>query len=109
MSIQENVVPFEAQRATVLRSDRLIGAILIEDGKLTASEVENVLELQRSQGMRFGECAVRLGYISDNDVRFALAKQYDFPHLVQDVEAKGHQPSTELGALEEPFHSRAAA
>ena len=107
MSLQENVVPFEAQRAaTVLRSDRLIGAILVEDGKLTASEVESVLELQRSQGMRFGECAVRLGYITDDDVRFALAKQYDFPHLVKDFESKGHQPSTELVAAFAPFHPR---
>jgi receptor protein-tyrosine kinase len=107
MSIQENVVvPFEAQRATIVRSDRLIGAILVEDGKLTAAEVENVLELQRSEGMRFGECAVRLGYVSDNDVRFALAKQYDFPHLIQDAQAKGHQPSTELVAAFAPFHPR---
>jgi protein-tyrosine kinase len=106
MSIQENVVPFEAQRSAVIRSDRLIGAILVEDGKLTASEVEGVLELQRSQGMRFGEAAVRLGYITHNDVRFALAKQYDFPHLVQDIEAKGAQPSTELVAAFAPFHPR---
>jgi len=106
MSIQENVVPFEAQRPAVIRSDRLIGAILVEDGKLTASEVEGVLELQRSQGMRFGEAAVRLGYITNNDVRFALAKQYDFPHLVQDFEAKGVQPSTELVAAFAPFHPR---
>jgi receptor protein-tyrosine kinase len=106
MSIQENVVPFEAQRGAVIRSDRLIGAILVEDGKLTASEVEGVLELQRSQGLRFGEAAVRLGYITNNDVRFALAKQYDFPHLVQDVQAKGAQPSTELVAAFAPFHPR---
>ncbi|HEX4779796.1 MAG TPA: chain length determinant protein tyrosine kinase EpsG [Usitatibacter sp.] len=106
MSIQENVVPFEAQRPAVIRSERLIGAILVEDGKLTASEVEGVLELQRSQGLRFGEAAVRLGYITNNDVRFALAKQYDFPHLVQDMQAKGAQPSTELVAAFAPFHPR---
>ena len=107
MSIQENVVvPFEAQRTAIVRSDRLIGAILVEDGKLTASEVENVLEMQRAEGLRFGEAAVRLGYITNNDVRFALAKQYDFPHLVQDDRAKGHQPSTELVAAFAPFHPR---
>ncbi len=107
MSFQENVVvPFEAQRATVVRSDRLIGAILLEEGKLTASEIENVLEVQRDEGVRFGEAAVRLGYITDNDVRFALAKQYDFPHLVQDFESKGVQPSTELVAAFAPFHPR---
>ena len=107
MSSQENVVTFEPQRsATVMRSDRLIGAILVEEGKLTAAEIDKVLDLQRDEGMRFGEAAVRLGLISDNDVRFALAKQYDFPHLVRDTEAKGIQPSNELVAAFAPFHPR---
>ncbi len=105
MSIQENVVPFEAQRV-IARSDRLIGAILVEDGKLTASEIDNVLDLQKEEGLRFGDAAVRLGYVTDDDVRFALAKQYDFPHLVQDFHAKGMQPSTELVAAFAPFHPR---
>ncbi len=105
---QENVVTFEPQRgaATVLRSDRLIGTILVEEGKLTAPEIDRVLDLQRDEGMRFGEAAVRLGLISDNDVRFALAKQYDFPHLVRDTDAKGIQPSNELVAAFAPFHPR---
>ena len=107
MSSQENVVTFEPQRsATVMRSDRLIGAILVEEGKLTAGEIDKVLDLQRDEGMRFGEAAVRLGLISDNDVRFALARQYDFPHLVRDAEAKGIQPSNELVAAFAPFHPR---
>jgi protein-tyrosine kinase len=107
MSQQENVVTFEPQRAaTVLRSERLIGAILVEEGKLTAGEIDKVIGLQREEGMRFGEAAVRLGLISDNDVRFALAKQYDFPHLVRDTEAKGIQPSNELVAAFAPFHPR---
>ena len=107
MSHQENVVTFEPQRAaTVLRSDRLIGAILVEEGKLTANEIDRVLDLQRDEGVRFGEAAVRLNLITDNDVRFALAKQYDFPHLVRDTEAKGIQPSNELVAAFAPFHPR---
>ena len=107
MSHQENVVTFEPQRAaTVLRSDRLIGAILVEEGKLTANEIDRVLDTQRAAGVRFGEAAVRMGLISDNDVRFALAKQYDFPHLVRDTEAKGIQPSNELVAAFAPFHPR---
>ena len=107
MSHQENVVTFEPQRAaTVLRSDRLIGAILVEEGKLTASEIDRVLDLQRDEGVRFGEAAVRLNLITDNDVRFALAKQYDFPHLVRDTQAKGIQPSNELVAAFAPFHPR---
>ena len=106
MSHQENVVTFEPQRATLLRSDRLIGAILVEEGKLTTGEIDRVLDVQRDEGLRFGEAAVRLGLISDNDVRFALAKQYDFPHLVRDAESKGIQPSNELVAAFAPFHPR---
>jgi receptor protein-tyrosine kinase len=109
MSSQENIVAFESPRATagaVIRSDRLIGAILVEDGKLTANEVDRVLDRQREEGLRFGEAAVRLGFITDNDVRFALAKQYDFPHLVPDLDGKGMQPSPELVAAFAPFHPR---
>ena len=107
MSLQENVVPLETSRSPVIRSDRLIGAILADEGKLTHDEIERVLELQKDTGVRFGEAAVQLGYISDNDVRFALAKQFDFPLLVPGVEEKGAlQPSKELVAAFAPFHPR---
>ena len=108
MSIQENVVPLDASRApTVIRSDRLIGAILADEGKITGDEIDRVLELQKDTGMRFGDAAIRLGYITDNDVRFALAKQFDFPLLVPGVEEKGGlQPSKELVAAFAPFHPR---
>ena len=107
MSIQENVVNFETSRApAVIRSDRLIGTILADEGKITPDEIDRVLRLQKDLGIRFGEAAVQLGLITDNDVRFALAKQYDFPHLVRDTEAKGIQPSNELVAAFAPFHPR---
>ena len=106
MSIQENVVPLDASRAAVIRSDRLIGVILADEGKLTPGEIERVLELQKDIGVRFGEAAVQLGFISDNDVRFALAKQFDFPLLVPNVDGKGIQPSKELVAAFAPFHPR---
>ena len=108
MSIQENVVPLETSRSAVIRSDRLIGAILADEGKLTPDEIDRVIQLQRDTGIRFGEAAVQLGFISDNDVRFALAKQFDFPLLVPQVESKGGglQPSRELVAAFAPFHPR---
>ena len=107
MSMQENVVPIETPRTAVIRSDRLIGAILAEEGKLTPGEIEKVLRIQRDiGGIRFGEAAVQLGLVNDNDVRLALAKQFDFPLLVPDFEAKGLQPSKELVAAFAPFHPR---
>jgi protein-tyrosine kinase len=106
MSMQENVLSFESPRAALMRPDRLIGAILVEEGKLPASEVERVLDNALADRIRFGEAAVRLRLVTEDEVRFALAKQYDFPHLVHDREDKGVQPSTELVAAFAPFHPR---
>lgn len=101
MTVQENVLPIEAHRGHA-RTDRSIGAILTEEGKLTPREVERVLERQRKERMRFGEAAVRLGYITEDDVRFALARQYDMPHFTPSSEG----PSRELVAAFAPFHPR---
>ena len=98
----EKVLPLDPQRA-IARADRTIGAILVEEGKLTPREVERVLERQRTDKVRFGEAAVRLGYITPEDVRFALAKQYDMPHFTSSSEG----PSRELVAAFAPFHPRA--
>lgn len=103
MNMRENVRPLDPQRAVpVARSDRTIGAILLEEGKLTAREVDRVLERQRQDKVRFGEAAVRMGLISADDVRFALAKQYDMPHFTPSLEG----PSRELVAAFAPFHPR---
>ena len=101
MSFHENVLPIEPHRA-LARTDRCIGALLVEEGKLTPREVDRVLERQRKEMVRFGEAAVRLGYISEDDVRFALAKQYDMPHFTPNSEG----PSRELVAAFAPFHPR---
>ena len=101
MTLHENVLPMEPHRALV-RTDRCIGALLVEEGKLTPREVDRVLDRQRKEHVRFGEAAVRLGYISEDDVRFALAKQYDMPHFTPASEG----PSRELVAAFAPFHAR---
>ena len=98
----EKVLPIEPHRA-IVRADRSIGAILVEEGKITPREVERVLERARADKVRFGEAAVRLGLITPDDVRFALAKQYDMPHFTPASEG----PSRELVAAFAPFHSRA--
>ncbi len=103
MSVQsENVHVIDPHRALAQRSDRSIGAILVEEGKLTPREVERVLERQRKDKARFGEAAVRMGYVSEYDVRFALARQYDMPHFTPASEG----PSRELVAAFAPFHPR---
>jgi len=105
MSIQENVLSFDPPRALV-RSDRLIGAILAENHKITHEQVARVLKIAGELGMRFGEAAVRLGLVTEDEVRFALSQQYDFPHLVHDSGEGAVQPSTELVSAFAPFHPR---
>ena len=79
---------------------RHIGAILVDEGKLTSSDAEQVLARQRELGWRFGEAAIELNLITDADLRQALAKQYEFPYLVSGPEGV----SKELIAAWDPFH-----
>src|SRR5688572_25897853 len=58
------------QRAPVSHS---IGAILVDAGKLTPEKAESVLRLQKEKHLPFGEAAIKLGLLSPEDVRFALA------------------------------------
>jgi receptor protein-tyrosine kinase len=95
----DNVLPLEgASRGP--GAGRQIGAILVDEGKLTPADTEQVLQRQRELGWRFGEAAVELHLITDNDLRQALAKQYDFPYLVSGPDGV----SKELIAAWDPFH-----
>src|SRR4051812_29118369 len=99
----DNVLPMESGRIPedATRSlGRNLGAILIDEGKLTPSDAEQVLKRQRELGWRFGEAAIELNLISDADLRQALAKQYEFPYLVSGPEGV----SKELVAAWDPFH-----
>jgi receptor protein-tyrosine kinase len=79
---------------------RHIGAILVDEGKLTPTDAEQVLARQRELGWRFGEAAIELNLITDADLRQALAKQYEFPYLASGPEGV----SKELIAAWDPFH-----
>jgi protein-tyrosine kinase len=100
---QENVLPIEGSGRTVARHDRRIGSLLAEAGKLGAKDIERVMDLQEKEGLRFGEAAHRLGLITEEDLHGALAKQYDFPHLLPGNE----RINSELVVASDPFHPRA--
>src|SRR5256714_7483917 len=93
----DNVLPMEGVGRP---TGRHIGAILMDEGKLTPSDAEQVLKRQRELGWRFGEAAIELNLITDTDLREALAKQYEFPYLVSGPEGV----SKELIAAWDPFH-----
>jgi len=85
--------------------DRSIGDILSELRSLTVDQVQKVLALQESKGIRFGEAAVALGLASKDDVLFALSQQFHYPYA---PEEKRHV-SPELVTLNEPFSAQAEA
>jgi len=93
----DNVLPIDGGSRT---TGRHIGAILIDDGKLSSADAEQVLRRQRELGWRFGEAAIELNLITDTDLKHALAKQYEFPYLVSGPEGV----SKELIAAWDPFH-----
>ncbi|MDP3538784.1 MAG: chain length determinant protein tyrosine kinase EpsG [Azonexus sp.] len=61
---------------------RSIGAILIDNGRLTPEAAERILKLQKEQGLRFGDAALQLGLLSEADIQQALSRQYDYPYLM---------------------------
>lgn len=79
--------------------DSSMGVLLVDAGKLTLEGAERVLRMQKDLGIRFGEAAVRLGLVSEDDVQEALARQFAYPYL-----PKGQANlSPRLVAAYEPF------
>ncbi len=86
------------------RANRSIGAILMDSGALSPEDAERILMLQKEQGLRFGEAAVRLGLLTEADIQFALSRQFSYAYL----RAVGDKKplSDELVAAYQPFSPR---
>lgn len=60
---------------------RKIGEVLLEAGKLTADQIAKIGQLQKEKHLRFGDAAKQLGFLTDEDLEFAHARQYGYPCL----------------------------
>jgi protein-tyrosine kinase len=60
---------------------RAFGAILIEQGRLNPADAEEIQRYAGANGMRFGDAAIRLKLLTQEDIDFALAQQYNYPIL----------------------------
>jgi chain length determinant protein tyrosine kinase EpsG len=81
---------------------RAIGAILVEQGRLNAQDVDEIQRFANLQGVRFGEAAVQMKRITERDIESAIAHQYNYPVLarggeggVADDVIAAHQPQSE--------------
>ena len=69
------------QMKSEITIDRSIGAILIDSGKLSINDAEQILRLQQVEKLRFGDAGIKLGLLSELEIQHALASQYDYPYL----------------------------
>jgi chain length determinant protein tyrosine kinase EpsG len=80
-------------------SHNSIGTILVDSGRLSPENAERILRLQIEQDKRFGDVGVKLGLLTEEDIRFALSRQFDYLYLPQSDTSL----NPELVAAYEPF------
>lgn len=80
-------------------ASRSIGAILMDAGRLSTEAAESIIKLQKEAGLRFGDAAIQLGLLTEADVRYALAHQFEYPYLIPGDDSL----SDEVVAAYKPF------
>jgi len=80
-------------------TDRSIGAILVDSGRLQPEDVERILQFQKEQDLRFGEAGMQLGLLTEQDILYALSLQFDYPFL----SGPGRPVSDEVVVAYRPF------
>lgn len=63
---------------------RNLGEILRDLGRISTTEQDRALEYQQEHGGFFGEALIALGFISPEELEFALASQFDLPYVFPD-------------------------
>jgi chain length determinant protein tyrosine kinase EpsG len=86
-------------------ADSRMGMLLLEAGRLTPEDAERVLRMHRDLGIRYGEAAQRLGLVSEDDIRQALARQFAYPYVLPGQAGF----SARLVAAYEPFSPQVEA
>ncbi len=83
----------------VLAPAKSIGDILVATGQLQPHDLQSILEVQQREHIPFGQAAVALKLISEDDINFALSKQFDYAYL----DAEDSSVSPQLIAAYKPF------
>lgn len=78
-----------------------IGRLLLDMGKISPKDAEQILRLQKEEGLRFGDAAQKLGLITAEDINQVLSLQFAYPYLLA---GQGHFDS-KLVAAYQPFTS----
>ena len=63
------------------KKDEKLGEILIKQGKIAQSQLEEALKVQTEDGGLLGEILIKLGLVSEREIAQAIASQYAFPFI----------------------------
>ncbi|MCP4147773.1 MAG: type IV-A pilus assembly ATPase PilB [bacterium] len=58
-----------------------IGEFLLNDGRITAEQLQNALEVQKKEPGKLGSILIRLDYVTEEDIAQALSKQFGYPSI----------------------------
>ena len=87
---------------TIVSNSSNIGKLLLDKKIITLAQAEAVMQFQREHNLRFGEAAIQLGYLTEQDVQQALANQYNYAVLqkgkskLSENLVQAYQPSSEF-------------
>lgn len=71
----------ENQLIEVGQKKRTIGHLLLETGKLKPQDADLIVKTQKELGLRFGDAAVKLGLITEEDIMQVVSRQFDYSCL----------------------------
>lgn len=63
------------------KEGKLIGEILIEEGFLERSLLDEALAIQKKEGGLIGSILVRHGWVNEEDLVYSLSKQFSIPYI----------------------------
>lgn len=66
---------------------RTIGQVLMSFGRITEEDVAQAIEYQKDNGGYFGEALLALGFVSQEELEFGLANQFDLPYVFPDADS----------------------
>lgn len=66
---------------------RTIGQILMNFGRIDEADCARALEYQRDHGGYFGEALLALGFVTQEELEWGLASQFDLPYIFPDADS----------------------
>ncbi|MEE9493078.1 MAG: polysaccharide biosynthesis tyrosine autokinase [Gammaproteobacteria bacterium] len=76
--------PVADQQQLIVHSQESLGEILLDAGVITSVDLTKILETQKKTSKRFGEVAIQLGLVRQNELQNALSRQVGYPCIISD-------------------------